>query len=360
MKYLLNIFKTINQKNMKHLSVLIILFVLISCGKRSKEMKQAILMDDVIAVNTEEIIEGNSFEPIEASGLVASTDESRLSFKTGGIIQKIYVKEGQNVTKGQLLATLNLTEINANVQQAAESVNKAQRDLKRISSLYADSVATLEQVQNLTTVLSVAKQNLQIVQYNRNYSQIHASNNGIIVKKIMNEGELAGPGNPIFFMNGSGKNEWILKVGLTDKDWAKLKIGDNAEVNLDAFPKQIFKGFITSLGQGADPSSGLYQIEIKINSLNKKFAAGLFGVSKIYPNISPNQASVSVNALIEGNNQSGFVYKIEGNKAKKVAVEVDHIANGRVYLKNYPEKISSVITNGSAYLVDGSIVKLVK
>ncbi len=345
---------------MKYLPILILLTTLIACGKRSKELKLAIIIDDIIVVNTEKIIESSSIEPIEASGLVASTDESRLSFKTGGIIQKIYVKEGQNVTKGELLATLNLTEINASVQQAAESVNKAQRDLKRVSSLYADSVSTLEQVQNLTTVLSVAKQNLQIAQYNRKYSQIHTSNNGMIVKKIMNEGELAGPGNPIFFMNGSGKNDWILKVGLTDKDWAKLKIGDNAEVNIDAFPKQIFKGAVSNLSQGADPASGLYQIEIKIDPLDKKFASGLFGVSKIFPNNSPNQASFSVNALIEGNNESGFVYKIEGNKAKKVAVEVDHIANGRVYLKNYPNDISSVITNGSAYLVDGSIVKLVK
>ena len=345
---------------MKHLLVLILLITLISCGKRSKEIKQSIIIDDIIAVNTEQIIEGNSIEPIETSGLIASTDEARLSFKTGGIIQKIYVKEGQSVEKGQLLANLDLTEINASAQQAIESVNKAQRDLKRISSLFADSVSTLEQVQNLTTILSVAKQNLQIAQYNQKYSQIHAPSAGIIVKKIMNEGELSGPGNPVIFMNAAGKNDWVLKVGLTDKDWAKLKIGDNAEIKFDAFPNQIFNGSISNLGQGTEPTSGLYQIEIKINPFNKKFVSGLFGISKIYPNISENQASISVNALIEGNNQNGFVYKIEGNKAKKVAVKVDHIANGQVYLKNYPKDISSVITNGSAYLVDGSIVKLVK
>ncbi|MES2796746.1 MAG: efflux RND transporter periplasmic adaptor subunit [Bacteroidota bacterium] len=343
----------------KLLVLLVFSIAIIGCGKRANETKQALQIDDIIAVNTEQIIDSNSIEPIEASGLVASIDEARLSFKTGGIIEKIYVKEGQKVSKGQLLATLNLTEINSTVQQATESVKKAERDLQRITNLYADSVSTLEQVQNLTTVLSVAKQNLQIALYNRNYSTIHAPNAGTIVKKIMNEGELAGPGNPVLFMNASGANDWVLKVGLSDKDWARLKINDRAEIIMDAFPQQKFNATATNLGQGADPNSGLYQIELKINTEGKKMATGLFGVSKIFPNISQNQASISINSLIEGNNQNGYIYTIEGEKARKVPVLIDHIADGRVYLKNYPVGIKSVITNGSAYLVDGSKVKLV-
>jgi membrane fusion protein, multidrug efflux system len=343
------------------LKILTFSFIILSCGKRGKEVKQAIIIDDVIAVKTEQILDGNSTQPIEASGIVASTDEARLSFKTGGIIEKIYVKEGQNVNRGQLLASLNLTEINATVQQATEAVHKAERDLKRITNLYADSVSTLEQVQNVTTVLSLAKQSLQIAQYNRSYSTIHAQNAGTIVKKIMNEGELAGPGNPVFFMNATGANDWVLKVGLSDKDWASIKIGDIAAIQMDAFPQNAFIGTVSNLGQGADATSGQYQVEIKVKPEGKKFATGLFGVAKIQPKISTNQASISVNGLIEGNNKNGFVYVIDANSiAQKTPVIVDHIVDGRVFLKSYPKEISTIITDGSAYLVSGSKVKLVK
>jgi RND family efflux transporter MFP subunit len=352
----------INNKKMNKLSTIIVfLALLIGCGKRGKEVKEVAIIDDIIAVKTEQIINGNSTQPIEASGLLASLSESRLSFKTGGIIEKIYVKEGQNVSKGQLLATLNLTEINASVQQAQESVNKAERDLKRITNLYADSVSTLEQVQNLTTSLSLAKQSLQIAQYNRHYSQIHAPISGVIVKKIMNEGELCGPGNPVFFMNAANQNSWVLKAGITDFDWARLKIDDRAEIKLDAFPKVIFKSKLSNLSQSPDPNSGQYQVELTIDPENKKLATGLFGKSTIFPNISQNRTSISINALIEGNNRNAFIYTIDQNsKAKKIPVVVDYIANGRVYLKEYSDSISNVITDGSAYLVDGSKVKLVK
>ncbi len=182
----------------------VIISLLMGCGKK-KEVKKALIEDDIVAVKLADVSQANSTEAINTSGLVTSLQEARLSFKTGGIIEKIYVKEGQNVRRGQLLATLNLTEINAQVQQATESVNKSERDLKRVTNLYRDSVATLEQVQNLTTALSVAKQSLEIAAYNQGYSKIYASANGVIVKKLMNEGALAGPGTPVFYECVRGK-----------------------------------------------------------------------------------------------------------------------------------------------------------
>ncbi len=347
---------------MKKLSTFIIfLTIVIACGKRGKEVKQVSIIDDVIAVKIEQITNSNSTPVVEASGLLASLSESRLSFKTGGIIEKLYVKEGQNVSKGQLLATLNLTEINANVQQAQESVNKTERDLRRITNLYADSVSTLEQVQNLNTALSVAKQSLRIARYNLQYSKIHAPISGVIVKKIMNEGELCGPGNPVFFINAINQNSWVLKAGITDFDWARLKIGDIAEVKLDAFPKDNFKAKISNLSQSPDPNSGQYQVELFVEPEGKKFATGLFGNGIISPSILENKVSISINALIEGNNKSAFVYTIDQNSmARKIPVVVDYIANGRVYLKEFSDSITHVITDGSAYLVNGSKVKLVK
>lgn len=339
----------------------VLLLCTLACGKRGKEQKQAIVVDDVIAVRTEPVMKANAENHIVASGLVGSSTEARPSFKTGGIIEKIYVKEGQNVAKGQLLASLNLTEINAGVQQAQEAVNKAERDLKRVSNLYADSISTLEQVQNLSTALAVAKQNLQIAQYNRSYSQIHSPIAGTIVKKLMNEGELIGPGSPVVFIASNQAGDWILKAGVTDFDWARLNIGDRAQVQMGAFPDQSFSASLSNLSQAPDPSSGLYQAELRLSAQGKKLASGLFGTAKIYPSGAALQSSVSVNALIEGSNNHAFVYIIDAHqKAKKLPVEVAYIAKDRAYLKNIPAELSSVITDGSAYLVDGSKVKLVK
>ena len=346
---------------MKKLSIIsfLIISLLISCGKK-KEVKKALIEDDIVAVKLVDVSQANSTEAISASGLVTSLQEARLSFKTGGIIEKIYVKEGQNVSKGQLLATLNLTEINAQVQQATESVNKSERDLKRVTNLYRDSVATLEQVQNLTTALSVAKQSLEIASYNQGYSKIYASTNGVIVKKLMNEGELAGPGTPVFFMNASGANDWVLKVGIADKDWTRLHIGDRATLRLDAFPEVVFSANVSTLSQGADVNSGLYQAELKLNTQGKKMATGLFGKAQIMPSVVQKHTSIPIDAVIEGNGEDAFVYVVAEGKARKMPVKIVGIDNSRAFIGSGLAGVSQVITDGAAYLVDGSRVKVVK
>ncbi len=330
-----------------------------SCGKK-KETKKALIEDDIVAVKLVEVSQANSTEPLKASGLVASLQEARLSFKTGGIIEKIYVKEGQNVSKGQLLATLNLTEINAQVQQATESVQKSERDLKRVTNLYRDSVATLEQVQNLTTALSVAKQSLEIASYNQGYSKIYASANGVIVRKLMNEGELAGPGTPVFFMNASGANDWVVKVGIADKDWTRLHIGDRASVQLDAFPETIFSASVNNLSQGADQNSGLYQAELKLNTQGRKMATGLFGNAQIIPSVIQKHTSIPIEAVVEGNRDDAFVYVVADGKARKMPIKLVGIDNTRAFVGTGLAGITQVITDGSAYLVEGSKVKVVK
>lgn len=337
----------------------LIISLLMSCGNK-KEPKKALIEDDIVAVRLADVSQANSTEALKASGLVASLEEARLSFKMGGIIEKIYVKEGQNVRKGQLLATLNLTEINAQVQQATESVQKSERDLKRVTNLYRDSVATLEQVQNLTTSLSLAKKSLEIASYNQGYSKIYASANGVIVKKLMNEGELASPGITVFFMNASGANDWVMKVGIADKDWTRLHTGDRATVSLDAFPTIIFTASVSNLSQGADQNSGLYQAELKLNTQGKKMATGLFGNAQIMPSVIQKYTSIPIDAIVEGNGDEAFVYVITSGKAHKIPIKLVRIDNTRAFIASGLAGITQVVTDGSAYLVEGNFVEVVK
>jgi len=88
------------------------------------------------------------------------------------------VKEGEDVSKGQLLASLDLTEIDAQVSQSKNNLEKTKRDLERGQRLLKDSAATLEQIQNLQTAFNVADENFRIASFNRQFSTIHANASG--------------------------------------------------------------------------------------------------------------------------------------------------------------------------------------
>ncbi|PWT97180.1 MAG: efflux RND transporter periplasmic adaptor subunit [Bacteroidetes bacterium] len=336
-----------------------IVFLLAHCSANKQETN--IQDENLVPVKTESIQTVNYTPVLKYSGLIASTNEAKLSFKVGGIISKIYVKEGDKVTKGQLLATLDLTEINAQVQQAQQNVDKANRDMSRVNNLFRDTVATLEQLQNATTQKEIASQGLKIAQFNQQYSQIRATEDGTILKKIANEGENISTGAPVFYFSGTSTNDWVVRFGVADKDWAVLSKGDKADVFIDAYPQKIFSGNVSELAAGADPASGTYEVEIKINPEGLRLAPGLFSKVELKTRAQQNVALVPIEALAEGDGKKGFVYSIaaDGKKVKKNPVTIAFLEKDKVAISDGLENISKVITSGVGYLTEFSLVKIV-
>lgn len=347
-----------------HFSCLL-LITLWGCGSEQDTKTAASLPADtaqtdasVVPVRLAAVQQVERAEPVVASGLVSSSEEARLSFKVGGIINKLYVDEGQSVRKGQLLTTLNLTEIDAQVSQAHLAQEKAERDLGRVKKLYADTAATLEQLQNATTGSNVAKQNLTIAQFNRGYAQIRASVDGTVTRKLVNEGEYVAAGAGVYLLSGNRRSDWVVRVGISDKDWARLKLGDRASVRLDAYPDRVLTGTISELAQAADPMNKLYEVEIRVAGNGVKLAPGLFAKVTLTPAQQRTYSLVPIESIVEGNGKDGFVYVLAADRRhiRKQPVQIGYISGDNVLLTAGLPATSQVITSGSAYLTEGSVV----
>ncbi|GAB2529384.1 efflux RND transporter periplasmic adaptor subunit [Spirosoma aerophilum] len=302
-------------------------------------------------------------EPVVASGLVSSAQEARMSFKVGGIINRMFVEEGQSVRKGQLLATLDLTEINAQVAQAQLANEKAERDLGRVKSLYADTAATLEQLQNATTGTSVAKQNLTIAQFNQSYAQIRSTVDGTVTRKVTNAGEFVAPGASVYLISSNRRSDWVVRVGVSDKDWARLRLGNRASITLDAYPDKTFTGTVTELAQAADPVNKLYEIEVRIDPGTAKFAPGLFAKVTLVPAQSRSYTLVPVEAIVEGNGKDGFVYVLANGRpssgplhVRRQSIQIGYLDGDKVLVTNGLAGVKDVVTAGSAFLTEESTV----
>ena len=146
--------------------------------------------------------------PVHTTGTLVASEELKLSFKTGGIVAKIFVREGDKVRKGDLLASLDLLEINANAEQAKIVYDKALRDYIRAENLLKEGATSLEKKQNAETAMNIAKNSLEIAQFNLQHSRIEAPDNGIIMKQFVKENELVSSGYPVFlfgFQASTGK-----------------------------------------------------------------------------------------------------------------------------------------------------------
>ncbi len=335
-----------------YLLVLLTGFLLFGCKSSQKAKEEA----PPIPVKLARVWYDSLTIPVHSAGLLFAAAESKLSFKTGGILKTIAVKEGEKVTKGQILAWLDLTEIQARYRQALSAFRKAERDFNRVKKLYADSVATLEQKQNAQTALEVAKADLNIAKFNLKHSEIRAPSVGVVLKIIPEINEMVAPGQPVFLF-GSETGNKILKAGVTDKHIARIQLGDKAEIEFDAYPEKKFKATVSEISGTIDPMSSTYEVKLKLLPEKTKLFSGFVGKVTIYPSKRVRAALIPYQSLVEADGDRGYVFIVKPDSSvKRVKVSLLQTMDQRIAVKSGLEGIERVVAEGAAYLSDGSKV----
>ena len=348
-----------NSFNIMTISALVML-LMSGCGK---EPETSYLPKSVEAIPVKVVLLSHAevTGSVHSSGQFTTDDETMLSFKTGGIVDRIYVKEGDKIMKGQLLATLDLTEISSMVNQARIAFEKASRDYDRFENLQKDSVATLEQLQNSKTGLELARQQLAAAKFNLQYSEIRATHDGVVIKKLANEGQIAGPGMPVLQTSSKGRTDWILRVAVSDKEWASIKLNDKASVQIDALNIRDMQAYVSSKAENADQMTGSFSIDLKLNNARQlNIASGMFGKAEIMLSEKNLVWQVPYDALLDGNADQGFVFVTNDNiNALKVPVTIDAIDGKNILISKGLDEYKSLIVSGSAYLTDKSAIKVI-
>ncbi|HEY3429920.1 MAG TPA: efflux RND transporter periplasmic adaptor subunit, partial [Cyclobacteriaceae bacterium] len=235
------------------------------------------------------------------------------------------------------------------------------RDFARVENLYKDSVATLEQFQNAKTGLEVAERQYEAAKFNRSYSQIHAVSNGYVLKKLANEGQVISPGSSVLQTNGASQNSWKLRVGVSDREWAVLSIGDKATITTDALPGTSLTATVTRKAEGTDGITGAFTVELTLDKTKTALASGLFGKASIQASQLQTLWSIPYDALLDGNAQSGYVFITNDSKtALKTPVVVSGINRDEILISAGLENAKFLIVSGSAYLRDSSSIAIIQ
>ena len=293
--------------------------------------------------------------PVRATGLLGTMSEMKLSFKTGGIIRKTYVNEGDAVKRGTVLAELDLSEVKAQVKQAGIALDKAERDMDRAKNLYRDSVVTLEQYQDVQSAYELAKATKKVADFNLQHSSIIAPSDGKVQKMMAETNEMIAPGYPVLLF-ASTEGDWVVRAAITDKDVVKLSLGDSARILMDAFPGEHFLAMVTEIGSIADPYTGSYEVEMAIYRPRPAFRTGFFCRAQIYPSARVRSLVVPVESLLDAQDNLASVYLWMEDQAVKKRIRTGRIQQGMVVVVNGLNEGDLVVTDGAKFIRPGSQV----
>lgn len=345
--------KTTNMKS--YIIFLTIWVLLLSCGPK-EEKPQVAQTDETLTIATEKVEEISIVEPITASGVLSSKSEIKLGFKTGGLIKRIYVEEGQFVKKGKLLAEIDTEEIDAQVSQGNVGLEKAKRDLDRVKKLVADSAATIQTLEAATSAYEAAKQGMRVGNFNQKLSKIYAPISGKILRRIAHQGELITPFAPAFIL-GTGGAATQLTIGVTDREIVQLQKGNQAKVYFDAYPNETFSATLTQIAQTVNPATGTFEVELTVNAKGKTLISGFVAKAEIETSSKQVSLVVPIESIVEADGNRAFVFVYQDEKVAKRSVEIIKIIGNKVAVKSGVTEGDEVVVKGANFMTNGQQVR---
>jgi multidrug efflux system membrane fusion protein len=328
--------------------------------------------------------------PVHAAGRVGYAAETRLSFKVGGVVARILVDDGARVRRGQLLARLDPREIDAQLSSAESARVKAERDLERARALRREDAVPGEVLENATTAAEVARANADAARFNRRFSEIRAPGDGVVLARLVETGEVVGPGTPIL-MVGAGDDKGrperptggeslaagrsaeprrnraigrvgaarVVRIGVADRDVVRLAVGDAAELRLDALPGQILKGAVDEIAPAATPTTGAFEVTVRIDgAAATSLASGVVARVVVTPRAAEPVTTVPLSALVDADGARGRVFAVGADRKRVTprAVDIAFLAGERVAIAGGLDGVAQVVSEGAAYLDEHSVI----
>ncbi len=300
----------------------------------------------------------NYAKAVRISGLLENKSEQSLGFKIPGLVSKVYVDEGQFVKKGQLLAVLDLEEIDAEVAKAKSVLANAQRNLERFQSLQGQNALSMDQVQSAQTRVDVANSDLTVAKFNHRHAVIKAPESGRILNRALEPNELVQAGQPVFVF-APKKTGWVLRTGIIDKDIVRTQLGDKAELYFDAYPNQQFKATVSEVAGRADAKTQTFEIELRLTATDKNLLAGFVGHGRVYPAQRESLVLLPLTALLRADGKQAEVYILdESDEAHLRLIDVAFIEGSRMAVRSGIQEGDRIVTQGAPYLSEGRSVAI--
>ena len=299
---------TIKILNMRKKAIAILIVastVFISCGGDKKEQVASL---PAIPVKVAGISDNNTSPYVSASGKIEAENSANLSTRMMGYVTKVNVKVGQKVSQGQLLVSVNNTDlqakkaqVNASITQAQAGYNNAKKDYDRFVNLFAQQSASQKELDDMTARYEMAKAGLEAAKQMRNeinaqfaYSNISAPFSGVVTNTFVKEGDMANPGMPLVSIEGAKKLQVTAMV--SESDIALITQGMKVNVLVKSINQEV-EGKVSEISLSAKNTGGQYLVKIDLNKSEAKILSGMF-VNVQFPVEKKENVKVSDKVLI--------------------------------------------------------------
>jgi RND family efflux transporter MFP subunit len=313
-----------------------------------------------------------------------------VSSKVNGRLEDVTVRIGDRVAKGALLAKVEAREIQEQVNQAQASfevaratvrqreadLKFAQTNLDRSRSLFERQLLPRQTLDDADARHQSAQAQLELAKAQFNQAQsrldelkitlsateIRSPVNGFVGKRLLDPGAFVSSNTTVVSMVQIDRVRLVANV--VEKDLRRVRVGSPADVEVDAFPGEIFHGRVARLAPVLDPATRTAQMEVEVANGDFRLKPGMYSRVRLTVATKPQALTVPVNAVVTIEGRRG-VFQVTDGAGAGAAKEADFVPiqtgledGVRIEVLGGLSDQARVVTTGAAALRDGDPVTI--
>jgi len=345
--------------------------LVISLAACSGDKKQA--AEEPVPVTVGNVQKVQDLETIFVSGTVSTPDSpAAVSFLVSGKVIFVGPREGDYVKTGQILASIDptdyelaLTAATKQTETAEVAHKRAEDEHRRMKMLYdSKSLAPNDYEKFKAAFDATARQYEQAVaseKLSRKHltdATLYAPASGYIAKRLIEPGNTAAQGHPVFEIVQLDPVE--VNVGVPETDVHLVRIGQKASITVPALQGKSFEGTVRVINVSADPGTRTYMARITVPNPEHILRVGMVAEARILGDRTISMMTLLGDAVVrdpQGATQV-FVYYPDQKRVYAKRVEIGAVINRDVQIKSGLSGDELIVLAGQSKLRNGSVVSV--
>jgi RND family efflux transporter MFP subunit len=300
---------------------------------------------------------------LELQASVQTKENIVLNAEMGGILQQVYVTEGQNVTKGQTLGKIDDGGLSSQLAQLETQAALAKTTYERQQNLWNQKIGS--EIQFLQAKTNYNAQLKAVAQMKSQLAKtiIRAPFTGTIDDIITEKGSVVGPGTPV--MRIVSLNNMYLEAEVPEKNIGSVKKGSEVIVNFPVLGESL-NTKVSQVSNYINPENRSFNIQVAVPNKNGKIKPNLTSKIQIKDYSNPNAITVPISIISENAEGEQYLYiadnlNKDGNAiAKKVIIKTGQSQNGSIEITEGIKDGDQIINEGARSVKDGQKVSIIK
>ncbi|MEX2499580.1 MAG: efflux RND transporter periplasmic adaptor subunit [Wenzhouxiangellaceae bacterium] len=346
-------------------AALFTIVALTGCGADANSSNSPETADAPVSIPVEvaEVWFGDVSSAYAGTATLVPERQTQAVAKLGGIALEVLAEEGDRVEAGQVLARLERDRYELQARQTEARLHKLENELKRASELHERDLISTDEHERIRFDTEAQRAANGLAQLDLAHTEIRAPITGVIADRMVKVGNLVAQHQPLFMIDDFDPL-WA-ELHVPERELNLLDTGQQATLQVDAFPGQAFSGEVLRISPVVDAETGTFKVTVTFSDDSGRLRPGLFGrVRVVHDNrlnvpLVPQSALLSedgeVAVFVTRRNEDGSGFTVE-----RRTVKTGYSGAGSVEILEGLDEGETVVTGGKNSLRDGAAIRIIE